>query len=480
MTGKGGGKPSLLPWPKRRGQVAESGKHERRRTTDFDARNAALVAATDAHSTGVRIGNRGPVLAGLFLFLALFVGVGGWFYAANLSGAVIAQGIVAVQGKPKTIQHLDGGIVTEIGIADGDRVEQGEVLVRLDNTLLEANLQIYRGRLREAVARRARLVAERDDLPEIDWDEELLALLEVEQDDTIRLAHQRLFDVRRTALQGQIARLDEQIAQLQDQAVGVDALKGARDRQVGVLGEEFAKMAHLLDDGLVTSDRVMNLEIQMEELKGQIGGHDAELARIASSISEARIRILQLQHEAHQSVLAQLRETEQEVEDMAQRFHATVEQLRRTDIKAPVNGIVHELSVFTIGGVIGPGVPIMQIIPQDEELVVEASVESQFIDELYPEQPATLHFSAFNLSTTPAIEGTVNGISANAVLDEQTGAPFYKVHLSVSPAELSRLGGLALIPGMPVEVFFTTRERTVLNYLVKPLLDQVNRAFREE
>ena len=165
---------------------------------------------------------------------------------------------------------------------------------------------------------------------------------------------------------------------------------------------------------------------------------------------------------------------------MTQQLHATVEQLKRVEIRAPVSGLVHELSVFTIGGVVGPGAPILQIIPQDEDFVIEANVEPQFIDELYPGQEAAVRFSAFNQRTTPELKGSVDGISANVVVEEQSGLPFYKIRLSVSQAELSRLEGLQLIPGMPVEAFIKTRDRTALNYLIKPLLDQVNRAFREE
>jgi len=187
-----------------------------------------------------------------------------------------------------------------------------------------------------------------------------------------------------------------------------------------------------------------------------------------------------VEREARQSVLTELREVEQEVNDMTQQLHATVEQLKRIEIKAPVNGIIHELSVFTIGGVIGPGAPILQIIPQDEQFVIEANVEPQFIDELYPKQPTTVRFSAFNQRSTPELNGTIEGISANVVVDEQSGVPFYKVKVGVSQTELARLNGQQLIPGMPVETFIKTRDRTALNYLIKPLLDQFNRALREE
>lgn len=436
--------------------------------------------ASEPSEQAVQTSSRAPILAG-FIFLSLLFGAGGaWAYFANLSGAVIATGAIAVQGKPKTIQHLDGGIVAEINVADGDHIQQGDVLIRLDAALLDANLQIYRNRLREAIARKSRLLAERDQLPSIIWKNEILDLMNVAVDPEILQGHEKLFTARYTSMRGQVAQLNEQIAQFKNQSKGTDALRASKLRQIDMLTEELGNISDLKEKGLVTNAQITNLERQKEDFHGQIGEHDAELARIANSINEAEIQILQIDREFRQSVLTELREVEQEVNDMTQQLQATVEQLKRIEIKAPVNGIVHELTVFTIGGVIGPGAPILQIIPQDEKFVVEANVEPQFIDELYPDQPAALRFSAFNQRTTPELNGTVKGISANVVVDEQSGASFYKVQLGVSNEELARLNGQQLIPGMPVEAFIKTKDRSALNYLIKPLLDQVNRAFREE
>ena len=430
--------------------------------------------------SGVKTSSRNAVTGGMLLLFALFVVGGGWMYFANLSGAVIASGMVAVQGKPKTIQHLDGGIVADINIADGSKVSAGETLIRLDDTLLSANLQIYRNRLRESVARKSRLVAERDGQDTISWEEEILAVFELEQKDSIKRGHEKLFEARRNSMEGQIAQLKEQAAQYKNQVNGVNALKTSKTRQMVMLGDELANIGELKEKGLVTNTQVISLERLREDLSGQIGEHEAELARISNSINETQIQMLQIERETRQAVLTELREVEQEINEMTQQLHATVEQLKRIEVKAPVNGIVHELNVFTIGGVINPGAPIMQIIPQDDDLIVEANVEPQFIDELHPGQSATLRFSAFNQRSTPELFGEVAGISATVVVDEQTGASFYKVKVSVPDEELSRLNGQQLIPGMPVETFIKTQDRTALNYLVRPLLDQFNRAFREE
>ena len=431
-------------------------------------------------ATAVRTGNRGPVLAGLFLLALLFAGGGGWLYTANLAGAVIAQGQVAVLGKPKTIQHLDGGIVAAIAIDEDDRVVKDQLLIRLDDTLLKASLNIHQNRLRENVARRARLAAERDSLERIIWDDGILKPFGMEISPQTRQGQEKLFEARQSTREGQILQLREQIKQFRNQQTGIEALKISRKTQLGFLDEELTGIRSLNEKGFSPKSRLMTLERQREEIIGQIAEQDAELARVQNAISEAEIEILQVNREFRQNVLTELRQVEQEVNDLTQQLHATVEQLKRVEIKAPVSGIVHELSVFTIGGVIGPGSPVLQIIPQDEGFEIEANVEPQFIDELHPGQPATLRFSAFNQRSTPELDGSVKGISPNVVIDEQTGFSHYKIRLTVSENELARLDGQPLIPGMPVEAFIKTRERTALNYLTKPLTDQIERAFREE
>ena len=428
----------------------------------------------------VKTSGRSIILFGLSLFVFLFIIGGAWAYFANLSGAVIAQGQVAVLGKPKTIQHLDGGIVAEINIDNGDRVSKGDILVRLDDILLKANLNIYQNRLREGVAQRARLISERDTQSNIGWSNEVLDLFDLNIGQAVKQGQQKLFEARQATRQGQIAQLREKIKQFQNQTTGIKALKTSRKTQLGFLDEELKGIRTLNKKGLTPKSQLMALERQKEEIIGQMAEQDAELARIQNSISETEIQILQIGREFRQTVLTELRQIEQEVNDMTQQLYATVEKLKRIEIRAPVSGIIHELAVFTIGGVIGPGAAVLQLIPQDEGFEIEANVEPQFVDELYPGQPATLRFSAFNQRTTPELNGTIKGISPNVVINEQTGVSFYKIRLTVPKSELARLKGQILIPGMPVEAFIKTRERTALNYLVKPLMDQINRAFREQ
>lgn len=428
----------------------------------------------------VRTSSKVLILSGLFLVFLLFVLGGAWANLASLSGAVLAQGQVVVLGRPKIIQHLDGGIVAEIFVENGAVVSKGEVLIRLDDTLLKANLNIYQNRLREGVAQRARLTSERDALSQIAWEDKILKIFNMESSPNVRLGQKKLFEARQATRLGQVAQLREKIKQLRNQTTGTEALKGSKKSQLGFLDEELKGIRSLNKKGLTPKSQLMSLERQREEIIGQVAEQDAELARIQNSISETEIQILQIDRELRQTVLTELRQIEQEVNDMTQQLFATVEKQKRTEIKAPVSGIVHELAIFTIGGVIGPGNEVMQIIPQNIGFEVEANVEPKFVDELYSGQLATLRFSAFNQRITPELNGTVKGVSPNAIVNEQTGASFYKIRLTVSNSDLVLLESLPLVPGMPVEIFIKTRERTALNYMIKPLMDQINRAFREE
>lgn len=428
----------------------------------------------------VKTSSRLALVAGFALLVILFVVGGTWSYFAGLAGAVVAQGQLVVEGKPKTIQHLDGGIVSSILIDDGDRVETGQPLIRLDDTLLNANLAIYQNRLQEGLAQRARLVAERDGNETITWDDSLFDLLVIEADIGVRNGQETLFSARRETRDGQIAQLQEKIRQLDNQTNGLKALKASKSAQLAFLDEEVDGIRALREQGLVPNSQLMSLERQREELIGQNAEHDAELAGIQNTISETQIQILQIGREFRESVLAELRQVEQEVNDMTQQLYATKEQLKRVEIKAPVTGIIHELSVFTIGGVVAPAAPVLQIVPQEERLQVEAKVEPRSVDEIYPGQSAALRFSALNQRTTPELTGQVEQISANVITEEQTGASYYLVRIVVSEEELRRLDGQLLIPGMPVEVFIKTQDRSALNYFLKPLLDQMQRAFREE
>lgn len=417
---------------------------------------------------------------GVFAFLFLFVGVGGWLYAASIEGAVIASGSVSVLGKPKTIQHLDGGIVSAINVKNGDLVSEGDILIKLDDKLLKSNLDIYKNRLREAVSRRDRLKSEERGASSIRWDEKPFEDLGIKAGDSYRKGQRKILNARASTRRGQVMQLMEKVDQFNNQIDGLKALKKSKTTQKSILEQELTGLKSLQKDGYASNNRVLSIERQIEDLIGQMAEHDSEVARVKNSISETKIQVSQITREFDESVLTELREVELNIKDMEQQILATQQQLERVEIKAPKAGIIHELGIFTIGGVIGPGGAVMQIVPQDQQMEFEVNLEPQFIDEIYIGQDARVMFSAFNARTTPELNGKINRVSPNTIVNQDTGMAFYLVNVTVSPEELARLKQQELLPGMPVEVFVTTQGRSPLNYLIKPLTDNIRRSLREE
>ncbi len=420
------------------------------------------------------------VTAGIITFLTLFVGLGLWMYFASIQGAVIASGSVSVLGKPKTVQHLDGGIVATINVENGASVEAGSILMQLDDTILKSNLDIYKNRFREAVSRRDRLAAERDGVNSLVFNDEPFVKIGFPSDQEFEDGQRAIFKARQATYDGQVTQLNEKIRQLGNQIDGLKALSVSKMSQIEILNKELTAIRSLAKDGYASENRVLGLERQVQELTGQQHEHTSEIARVQNSIAEVRVQIAQIRKEFDQSVLMELRDVGLSIKDMEQQILATQEQLKRIDIKAPIAGIVHEQSIFTIGGVIAPGGAILQIIPQGQEMEFEVNVEPQNIDEIYVGQDVSIMFSAFNARTTPQLNGTVENVSINTSVQPETGLPFYPVRVIVSQDEMDRLGDQKLVSGMPIEAFFTTQSRSPLNYLVKPLTDNLKRAAREE
>jgi HlyD family secretion protein len=418
--------------------------------------------------------------AGLALFLVVVLGGAAWLSLAKLAGAVVAGGAVNVAGMPKTIEHLDGGIVASVAVEVGDTVEAGDVLVVLDDTMLRANLEIYRNRLREGVARQARLRAERDGADAVAFDARLLASLDISPDEEVEAGQVKLFEARRATRRGQVAQLEEQVAQHRSQLSGVDGTQASQREQQALLLTEYGSMKTLSDQGYAPRNRVTGLEREVQGVTGRLAELDAEKARIRQAMSETAIEILQVEREFQQSVLAELREVDAEIVDLVQQIGATRDQLGRIEIRSPVEGLVHDLSVFTVGGVVAPGEPIMQVIPRHERLIFEVRVEPQFIDALYPGQDAKLRFPTLDQARTPELSATVAVVSPSSLLDEATGMTFYQVRLTVPDEELAKMKGQPLLPGMPVEAYVQTGERSALSWLLKPLSDQAARAMRED
>ncbi|MFG5380259.1 HlyD family type I secretion periplasmic adaptor subunit [Yoonia sp. R2-816] len=430
-------------------------------------------------SPAPKLGLRWPAMLGAFASIILLAGAAYWAKVTMINGAVIAQGSIVVVGKPKSVQHLDGGIVEEILVSDGDVVAANEVMMRLDSTLLSANLDIYRNRLAEAMTRQSRLRAEQVGSDTIAFDMDT-AFLDGVDLDVLQIGQQRVFETRIAVQTGRRAQLSEKINQFRNQIIGVDGLIASKRDQLTFLEQELAAVQTLNEKGLAVESRVLNLQRSRADLLGQISEHQSELARISNSIRDTELEILLAENQSREQVVTELTEVRSSVEELTQQILSTQKQLDRVEIRAPVDGVVHELQIVTIGGVVPPGATIMQIVPRNQGLEFETRVDPASIDEVFVGQDVKLTMTALNQRTTPELAGTVSGISATSVEDPATGIPFFRVQVVVADAELGRIGDVALVPGMPINAFLQTGERSVLSYLTQPMMDHVNKAFREQ
>jgi HlyD family secretion protein len=431
-------------------------------------------------TSATRRSMRRHLVAAIVVVSVLVVGVGGWAATAVISGAVVASGSVVVDSNVKKVQHPTGGIVGELRVRDGDRVHAGDIVVRLDETVTRANLAIVTKGLGEMMARKARLESERDGLDTITFPAQLLA----EADDPDRAAamdsERKLFNLRKTARSGQKAQLRERIAQLGEEITGLAAQQNSKAKEIALIERELAGVRELWKQNLVQLTRLTALEREAARLDGERGQLVAASAQAKGKIAETALQILQIDQDIASDVAKELREVDGKIGELVERKVAAEDQLKRTDIRAPQDGTVFQLAVHTVGGVITAGDPIMLIVPEADNLSVEVKVNPQDIDQLQLNQKAILRFSAFNIRTTPEIEGVVTRISADTTTDQRTGQSYYTVRIAMAADQIERLGEVKLLPGMPVEAFMQTRDRTMLSYLIKPLHDQFLRAFREK
>ncbi|MGL4094409.1 HlyD family type I secretion periplasmic adaptor subunit [Agrobacterium cavarae] len=419
-------------------------------------------------------------IAAIVAIVLLVAGMGGWAATAMLSGAVVGMGTVVVDGSVKRIQHREGGIVGEILVRNGTRVEAGDVLIKLDDTITRANLAIITKQLDQLTARRYRLIAERDNLQEIATPSVQLSVVEGAPSPEYVAAEQALFMSRRDTLNSQKAQLRQRIDQIGQETTGLTVRLKAKEEELSWIGQELIRVRNLSDQQLVQFNRLAELERLRAQLDGERGQLIAEVARTETRVTETELQILQLDQDRRTEVVTELRDVDNKLAELAEQRVTADDQLKRINILAPQSGLVHELAVHTIGGVISPGETIMQIVPVNDALVVEARIQPADIDQLHIGQKATLRFSAFNQRTTPEIFGDIKTVAADLILNQQTGESWYTTRISIPPEELSRLGSLPLLAGMPVEAFVQTGERTALSYLLKPLADQFNRAMRED
>jgi HlyD family secretion protein len=405
-------------------------------------------------------------------------GVGSLGATTELAGAVIAPGTMVVDSNVKKVQHPTGGVVGELRVRDGDRVKSGDIVVRLDETITQANLAIVVKSLNEMHARLARLEAERDDTADVQFPAELLARSADPEVKRVIDGERNLFQLRRKARSGQKQQLGERIQQLREEIQGITGQAAAKKREIELIGQELEGVRDLWRKNLVQIQRVTALERDSARLEGERGQLIAATAQSKGKISEIELQIIQIDQDLRSEVAKELREVQAKIAELVERKVAAEDQLKRIDIRAPQDGLVHQLVVHTVGGVITPGEAMMLIVPEADNLTVEAKLNPQDIDQVQPGQKAVLRFSTFNQRTTPELNGTVIRVSADLTTDQRSGVSYYTVRISIPEAEVARLGGLKLLPGMPLEAFIQTGDRTVLSYLMKPMADQIARAFR--
>jgi len=435
---------------------------------------------TDRATSPVHQSIRHHLLAGVAAVVLLAGGVGGWAATTHLAGAVIAQGQMVVDTSDKKVQHPTGGIVGELRVQEGSRVKANDILVRLDDTQTRANLAIVTKGLDELMARQARDEAERDGADTIVFPGDLLARLNDPDVAHVINGERKLFDIKRAAREGQKAQLRERIAQLNQEIQGTATQQEARLQQIEWVKKELVGVNDLWEKKLVAYSRVTALERDAARLEGERGQLFSSIAQLKGKISELELQIIQIDQDMRAEVGKDLAEVRAKMSELVEKKVSAEDQLKRIDIRAPLDGVVHQLNVHTVGGVITQGEPIMLIVPESEALTVEAKIQPQDIDQVRFGQKALLRFSAFNQRTTPELTGTVTRIAADVTQDQKSGASFYTVRVSVTEAEIARLDGLKLVAGMPVEAFIQTGERNVMSYLVKPLSDQIMRTFREK
>jgi HlyD family secretion protein len=421
------------------------------------------------------------MIAGMAMVGFVTFGIGGWATTTELSGAVIGQGVVVVDSSVKKVQHPTGGIVGELRVREGDRVKAGDILVRLDETQTLANATIITKNFDELMARQARLETERDNGNQISFPKILLERASDPGSEAARAiaAERSLFDLRRQARGGQKAQLKERTAQLEEEIKGYGGQAAAKQKEVDFIHQELEGVRTLWQKNLVPIARLTALERDSARLEGERSQLSGMIAQAKGKIAEIELQIIQVDQDLRTEVGKDLIETRSKISELAERKTAAVDQLNRIEIRAPQSGRVHQLTVHTIGGVISPGEQIMLIVPDADALAVEVKIAPRDIDQIYFGQTASMRFAAFNQKTTPAIEGEVSLVSADLTLDQRTGTSHYTIRVLPKPEELNRLGAAKLVPGMPVDVFVKTSGRTALSYLIKPLRDQAEKAFKE-
>lgn len=423
---------------------------------------------------------RSAIIGGLVVLAVTFGGFGTWAAFAQLSSAVVSQGTVKVLSNRKKIQHLEGGIVEKVLVRNGDAVKEGDVLLRLDKTQAAARAEIISAGYYTVRAAIARLEAERDDLDKIVFPEELEKRRGQSKIAEVLDGQATLFEARRATFLGEIQLLEERVGQLGEEIRGLEAQVRARSRQIALIGEELKDLRRLFEKGHATRPRLLALEREQARLTGERGAQQAEIARARRMIGETQLEIIQARQSWQEKIVTELRQHQDKVLDLQERKHAADVWLTRTDVRATAEGIVVGLNVDAVGQVLQPGETILEIVPTEDNLIVEAAIRPVDRDDVLVGLPADVAFTGFSQRITPKLKGEVVYVSADSMVNEKTGLAFYIARVAVPDAEVERLGGRKLQPGMPADVFIKTGARTPLNYLLKPLTDSLSHAWREQ
>ena len=421
------------------------------------------------------------LMTGVAISALLVGGIGGWASTTEIAGAVVAAGSLVVESSVKKVQHPTGGVVGELRVRDGDHVNAGDILLRLDDTQTRSNLAIVTSALDELTARGARDEAERDGGPHVVFPADLVT--RAATDPTVaRLidGESRLFRTRLESRTGQKAQLRERIGQLAEETRGLEGQARAKEREIVLIHQELEGVRDLWRKNLIQLPRLTALERDAARIEGERGQLIAQIAQVKGKTAETQLQILQIDQDLRTEVGKDLAEIRGRLSELSEKKVSAEDLLKRIDIRAPQTGMVHQLSVHTIGGVVTPSEPIMLIVPDSDALTAEVKIQPQDIDQLRVGQQAQMRFPAFNQRTTPEFTGYVKNVSADTTQDQKTGATFYTVRVALPEAEIAKAGEMRLVPGMPVETFIRTGDRTVISYLTKPLTDQVAKAWREK
>lgn len=457
------------------------------RKIETEKRPVASITPVDAAQSvapiePVQWSVRGPLIVGFICILILFGGFGLWAVVARIDGAIVASGQVQVEQNRQVVAHRDGGEVASVEVSEGELVGAGQLLLQISGREIESELAITEGQLFEVMARAARLQAERDGVDEIAFAPELLDRAETDNDVARLIAGQRdLFLARRLTAEKEIEQLGKRSAQIGAQISGFVAQRTALEQQLTLIDEDLVSQDALFKRGLTQQSRVNALRREQVDAAGQIGALSASMAQAESQVTETELQILKLSSDRRETAITTLRDIQARSLELRQQREILQERLARLEVRAPLAGVVYDLSVFGPGAVVTAAEPLLFIVPQDRPLVIAARVSPIHVDQVYPGQPVRLRFSTFDSRTTPEINGSVTKVSADAFTDDATRTSYYLAEIHIDEAQRNLLpAGSVLIPGMPVETFMSTGERSPLAYLTKPLTDYFVRAFRED